>query len=99
MTGSIAVGKRDSWTRIKLRRPERQRHERNVEKAHATSRLPLASLDAELRCGGVEVKLLNVVKNVYRGRASLDECRRGQLGRLRASADVSFDGDHRRHLA
>jgi len=47
-------------------------------------------------CGSrIEVKLLNVVQNVYQGRASLDDCRSGQVGRPILFVNISSHCDDR----
>jgi len=53
----------------------------------------------ELSSRGIDVKLLNVVQNVYRGGANFGDGRHRQLGRPGTFVNVAPNGDDRRHSA
>ena len=55
--------------------------------------------NVELSGSGIDVKLLNIVQDVYQGRASLSDRRHRQLGSPSAVVKVSSDSDDRRHAA
>ena len=53
----------------------------------------------ELSSRGIDVKLLNVVQNVYQGGANFGDGRHRQLGRPGTFVNVAPIGDDRRHSA
>jgi hypothetical protein len=55
--------------------------------------------NVELGSRRIEVKLLNVVQDVYQNRSTFGDCRHRQLGGPRAFVNVASNSHDRRHVA